>query len=98
MTDISPADSQFDPLTNRELDILKLLAQGLSNQEIAASLVVEVLSLIAHHPGTMESTRAQAEPVEARLRSSLSADDFALAWKRGQHIELGDLLTELMER
>ena len=60
---------------------------------------VEVLSLIVHHPQTIERTRAQAtKNYEDVLRASLPSDEFAAAWERGQHLDLGDLITDLMER
>ena len=39
---------QIDPLTNRELDILELLAQRQSNSEIAESLFISVTTVKAH--------------------------------------------------
>jgi NarL family two-component system response regulator LiaR len=37
-----------DPLTERELDVLKLVAQGLTNQEIADELVISVTTVYTH--------------------------------------------------
>jgi tetratricopeptide (TPR) repeat protein len=62
------------------------------------SMAVEVLSLILHHPDTMDNTRARAAKYENVLRANLSTQDFSAAWESGQRLDLGDLLTDLMER
>jgi Bacterial regulatory proteins, luxR family/MalT-like TPR region len=42
-----PAEALVDPLTERELEVLHLLAAGLSNREIAQELVVAMSSCVS---------------------------------------------------
>ena len=44
----SPKPPTPEPLTERELDVLKLVAQGLTNQEIAGELVIGVTTVYTH--------------------------------------------------
>lgn len=51
LTEIAHPASQIpaeEPLTAREMDVLKLVARGLSNQEIADELVVSVATIYTH--------------------------------------------------
>jgi two-component system, NarL family, response regulator LiaR len=48
ITHVSGQPASPDPLTDREVDVLKLIARGLSNQEIAETLVVSVATVYTH--------------------------------------------------
>ena len=45
LTELPPTE---DPLTEREIDVLRLVAQGLTNQEIAETLVIGVGTVRTH--------------------------------------------------
>jgi DNA-binding NarL/FixJ family response regulator len=44
----APAEPETGPLSNRELQVLELAAQGLTNQEIAQRLYISVRTVEAH--------------------------------------------------
>jgi NarL family two-component system response regulator LiaR len=70
-----------EPLTEREVEILKLIAQGLSNQEIAARLVVSERT-IGNHVGNILNTLHLANRTQAALyalkKGLASLDDAAM--------------------
>lgn len=58
----------------------------------------QLLSLIMTHPAAMESTRAMVVTQQAALQRKLSSEAFEAAWERGKQLDLGDVITEFMER
>lgn len=66
-----------EPLTEREIDVLRLMAKGLSNQEIAASLVVTTPTVRSHVTSILSklnlSNRTQA--VLYALRQGIASLD-----------------------
>lgn len=70
-----PIPEAFAALTPRELEVLQLLAQGLSNREIAAHLVISEhtvknhVSSIYRKVGCDERTRVALMALRARLAS-----------------------------
>ena len=49
----SPGD-RFDGLTEREIEVLKLIAEGLTNQQIAERLMISIKTVQAHRANIME--------------------------------------------
>jgi two-component system, NarL family, response regulator NreC len=71
--------AENNPLSNRELDVLHLLALGHTNQEIAELLVLSVRTAETHRAHIMQKLRLQtrAELVRHALKLGLLDDDRA---------------------
>ena len=59
---------------------------------------VELMSLIINHPRSAELYRASVLEYRELLENNLTADEFSAAWEHGKQLELGDIITEYMER
>ena len=72
-----PADGPHDELSVREKKVLRLLALGHTNQEIAESLVVSVRTVESHRAHVMTKLRVttRAEMVRVALDAGLLADE-----------------------
>jgi DNA-binding NarL/FixJ family response regulator len=64
----SPSATAFPNLTDRERDVLNLLAQGLSNQEIAGRLVISVKT-VRNHVSNIFSKLQVVDRVQAIIRA-----------------------------
>ena len=58
----------------------------------------ELLALVLNHPAATGEVIAEASKFEDAIKSKLSAEEFAAAWEQGQQLDLGDVITDLMER
>jgi two-component system response regulator NreC len=73
------ADARRNPLSHRELEILRLLALGHTNHEIAALLVLSIRTAETHRSNIMQKLRlhTRAELVRHALKLGLLDDDRA---------------------
>jgi DNA-binding NarL/FixJ family response regulator len=75
---LNPANQQLPRLTNRESEILSLVAAGLTNQEIAARLSLSVNTVRSH-------LQALSTKLNARSRAKLVASAWGAGlWSPGQ--------------
>jgi LuxR family maltose regulon positive regulatory protein len=59
-SDLPPAQSLIDPLSQRELEILKLIAQGLSNREIGERLFLALDTIKGHNRKIFDKLQVQS--------------------------------------
>ncbi len=71
----STEQSSYDDLTRREREILTLIAQGLTNREIAAKLVISVNTVGTHRQNIMEKLdlHNKSELIKYAIRKGLIA-------------------------
>jgi two-component system response regulator NreC len=70
--------TSFDTLTDREREILKLVAEGYTNREIAETLFISVKTVETHKTNIMEklNLHKRAELVRYAIRKGLLQVDF----------------------
>ena len=71
------ADDPFDNLTDREREILKLVAEGYSNREIADQLFISVKTVLGHREKTMQKLdiHSRTELIKYAIRRGLISID-----------------------
>jgi ATP/maltotriose-dependent transcriptional regulator MalT len=77
-TSPAPAQSLVDPLTEREMEILSLIATGLKNKEIAATLFVSV-NTVHYHTKNLYSKLG----VNSRTQAITRAKSW-ICWRNGR--------------
>ncbi len=73
---LTPADRETDGLTAREIEVLRLIAQGLSNPEIAGQLFISEATVKTHINNTFAKigARHRAEAVRYAYRKGIASD------------------------
>jgi predicted ATPase/DNA-binding CsgD family transcriptional regulator len=87
-------DSTYAWLALKILGYVVPLLIGINHSLQAA----EILALVMSHPAAMESTRATVVTYQDTLKKKILSEAFGAAWERGQQLDLGDVITEYMER
>ena len=73
---LAPTDKETDGLTARETEVLRLIAQGLSNPEIAGQLFISEATVKTHINNTFAKigARHRAEAVRYAYRKGIASD------------------------
>jgi DNA-binding NarL/FixJ family response regulator len=73
---LTPTDQETDGLTAREIEVLRLIAQGLSNPEIAGQLFISEATVKTHINNTFAKigARHRAEAVRYAYRKGIASD------------------------
>ena len=74
---VSQSDANPDGLTDRELDVLRLIGQGLSNQEIGDRLVISLPTVRTHinHIFSKLQLESRAQAILYVLRHDIASLD-----------------------
>ena len=76
--------------------LAEVLALYLAENDYTGAIYL--LSLIMHHPSSSGRVRARVKPLQEQLAMKFSVQDYEAAWERGKQLDLGDVITDLMER